>query len=196
MVPLLTAGCVKRNGAYYEHVADVIVSFYKDSSYDVDEIHRDDLEAINSYLSTLTHINQTVNVSEFIDRSLPSSESNSSEITMKDGICYMDYQIIKSHFDDFYAEDPHSVTEAYYTVTCDGYYATMYESDFYPDYDITVSDETHNYVLLNSSKTDSGYSYVYRSTYNGIGLKVNLELKKKKIVKIFTENVNADTYSE
>lgn len=196
IIAILASGCTIKNQKYYDSLATIIIAFYKTDIYDVKKIDKNDMAIVSEYLSQLTHKDQKINVSDFINKDWPSIEENSKEIYVEDGICYMQYSSLKEKFDDFYLENDQSVIDAFYTVTCNGYYATLSESDFYPDYESTKKNPEHNYILLDKYKENDSYIYIYRSTYDGIGLKLKLEVENKKLINIITENVNVDLYSK
>ncbi len=196
LIVFTMSGCIQKNRDYYDHVANTIISFYRTSTYDEKSIHKDDREIIKKYLSTLTHQDQIVDIGDYVDMTLPSNESNSSELTSENGTCYMPFSTLKSKFDAFHQTDPTSVIGAYYTVTCNGYYAVLKEDDFYPDYADTITNPVYNYVLLKILKTDEGYNYIYSSTYNGSGLSLELKIQNGRIVTIDTTDVDPYNYIE
>lgn len=193
---LLSTGCVNKNTDYYENVADTAVHFFKDSTYNADAFDSKDLTALDEYLSTITHVGQIVDVSAFLDKSeeYKTSEPNNSELTVTDGKCYMKYDDIKKRFDEFYAANARPVIDAFIKVNCNGYKVILSESDFYPDYTDTQSNPRYDYVMLSRVKTKTGYYFIYKSNYDGSGLKLNIDIEKKTIKKIYTEFVNADNY--
>ena len=190
---LLTSGCVRKNGEYFDNIAETAISFFRVNEYDTSKFDKNDRKAIDTFLSEVTHNNQVVNISNYIDLNKKTNEKNTVGINIVDGQCYMDYSLIKNEFDKIEnGTDPER--EISYVVVCNGYYATLYPELFYPDYSVTQKDPVHNYVLLTRYKENGDYIYIYRSTYNGLGLKVTLNTKNKVLKKIDITNVNADNY--
>ena len=189
---LLLSGCTIGNASYYDKVAETVISLYRIDVYDKKNIRDEDVNAIDVYLSQITHVNQAVDLTDFLDKARPTNDKDSSTVFVRGDRCYIAYADVKAAFDKIYA-NPDAHDEISYTVSCNGYYATLYETDFYPDYSVTQNDPVHDYILLKTYEENGNRIYIYRSTYNGVGLKLTLYISDH-IYKIDTTQVNADTY--
>lgn len=65
---------------------------------------------------------------------------------------------------------------------------------FYPEYEETKEDRTYNYIYIGSQIEKNTKKYAYRSSYDGSGLIVNLELNINDIVNISTLFENVDDF--
>ena len=187
---LLSSACTIKNGEYYDEVATIAISFFQTDSYDKSRVSKSDRLALDEYLSSLTHVNQKVNVSDYIDIDLPTNEPNTNGVAVIDGNCYLDYAVIKAAFDKV----PYSASEPSFKVSCNGYYAILHVSDFNPQYSYTQNNPEHNYILIDKYKEENARFYIYKSTYNGKGLMLAMQLDGSKITKITAKTVNADDY--
>ena len=172
------------NENYYQNIADITVGFFHSEKYDQKQIKDRDLEAIENFLSQLTHKNEIIDLSEYIikEKEYYTSSHNTSGVFKKDGKCYIEYEDLE--FDKPFQE---TETEPYKKVVCDNYFVDLYESQFYPEYEITKNNPKYDYYFDSSLKTDEGYEFTYYSTYDGSLLKVSLILEKKTITKVMVD---------
>ena len=181
---LLLTGCTVKNETYYENIANTVIGFFNNPEYDENKIADNDRDAVKKYWRTITHEGQIIDLNEYIYENLTSNEP--------EGECSIDYETLKVKFKE--SEDKYDALNPMYSTTCNGHYAIIYKTDVYPDYEYTKTNPVHNYILLSKHTKDNVKSYVYKSSYNGIGLKLNLHLSGKQITKIDTEYVNANDY--
>ena len=180
---LLLTGCTIKNEKYYESVANIVISFFNSRDYDESKIDKLDRDAVFALWTSITHENQTINLSEYVDVKMPSNEESNCEVS---------YATVKKVLDSY--KNDSDVMEPRYISSCNGYYAVIYESDLYPDYEYTLKNPEHNYILVNKYTDSNIKHYIYKSTYNGKGLMLKLHLEGKQIIKIDTEYVNANDY--
>lgn len=175
---LLLTGCgVTKNDEYYKKVSDTVVSFYRNSNYNKSDFSSNDTKVIESYLSTLTHINQEIDITKHVDESTTkTNEKDTAGVYKKSGkwfIKYKDLNFISSND-----------IEPYAVINCDGKTFTLFSSLFYPDYKETKSNRVYSYVYVGSQIKKNNKKYAYRSSYDGSGLIVELELKNNDLVNI------------
>lgn len=174
---ILLSGCTTKDAYYYKDMSQTVLSLFQDLNYNEKDYSNEENKAIQKIISELTHENQKINVSDFIIESqeYKVNESNSSEIFIEDGECYiyyedLDYEEYSNH-EDHYELEPHK------RLVCNGYYTVLYSSDFYPDYELTKQNPTHHYAYIDFNETNNGYSYIYKSTYDGSYLVVDINTK-------------------
>jgi hypothetical protein len=194
----LLTGCTAKNFKYYKNVSDTVISFYNSSNYDNEKYAKEDLPALETYLSKLTHENQEVNISDYIVKSdeYYTEEANTEGVWIKDDKCYIKYEDLG--FSNANADTPSDSyeMEPYKRLVCNNYFTILYESSFHPDYSTTTSNLRNNYIYLDGYKTKGGYEFIYRSAYDGTGMKVTLNLKNKTIVSIDTSIADINSYVE
>lgn len=194
----LLTGCTVKNLKYYKNVSDTVISFYNTDTYDKEKYSKGDLPAIETYLSNITHENQEVNISDYLIKSdeYYTDEANTEGVWIKEDSCYINYSTLgfASNNEDF-ESDTYEI-EPYKRVVCNNYYTILYESSFYPDYAATKSNLRYNYIYLDGNKTKVGYEFIYRSTYDGTGMKVTLIVDNKTITDISTDITDINSYIE
>lgn len=194
----LLTGCTTKNFKYYKNVSDTVISFYNSSNYDNKEYAKEDLPAIETYLSKLTHENQEVNISDYIVKSdeYYTEEANTEGVWIKDDKCYIKYEDLGFSTASTETESTNYEMEPYKRLVCNNYFTILYESSFYPDYLTTTSNLRNNYIYLDGYKIKEGYEFIYRSAYDGTGMKVTLNLKNKTIVSIDASIADINSYVE
>lgn len=181
----LLTGCKSRDEDYYMDYADIVVSFFRTDTYDVDKVFSEDVAALDKYLSRLTHINESIDVKDYYTGD---SSNSSNKLTYENGTCIVNYADVKAVFDKKMKENEH--TEISYVASCNGKEVVIYPEDLYPDYEVTKKDPKYDYVLLKNEKVDGNYVFYYRSSYDGTGLKVTLVMDGKNVSEIVTEFVS------
>jgi len=191
---LLLTGCGnKYDEEYYMNYSDTVVSFFRNKTYDSSSIYEEDIEALNNYLTSITHENEKIDIEEFLMKDDPSPLTNSSLVMVEGDKCYIKYSDLRTVFDNYNnTSTGEEAMEAYYSGVCKGYPFIIYESDLLPSYEDIVNDPRYDYVLLKDEKKKDEYIFYYRSTYDGTGLQVTLKLKKKHVVEVKTDFVNVD----
>ncbi len=191
---LLLTGCGKKyDEEYYMNYSDIVVSFFRNKTYDSSSVYEEDREALDKYLTSITHENELVDIEEFLMKDDPTPEANSSLVIIEGDKCYVKYSDLRTLFDNYTnTSTGEEAIEAYYSGVCRGYPFVIYDSDLMPSYDDLVSDPRYDYVLLKDEKKNDEYIFYYRSTYDGTGLQVTLKLKKKHVVEVKTDFVNVD----
>lgn len=69
VMSLLTSCGIAKNDEYYKNVSDTVVSFYRNSNYKKSDFSSNDADVIEKYLSTLTHENQEIDITKYVDES-------------------------------------------------------------------------------------------------------------------------------
>lgn len=188
---LLLNGCgISKNDEYYKNVSDTVISFYRSPEYDKKEFSSNDVKIIDKYLSTLTHNNHEIDITEYVVSSTTeTTRSNTKGVYTLNNKWYIKYNDLE--FINYNDIEPYAI------VICNGKIFTLFSSMFYPEYEETKKDKTYNYVYIGSQTEKNTKKYAYRSSYNGSGLIVNLELNSDNIINISTsfENVNDFTSS-
>ena len=184
---------VQSKKEYYRFLADTIVGFYRDSSYDEKKIKKQDKDALITYLSKLTHKDEIIDLSEYIvkEKAYYVTSHNTSGVYKKDGKCYIEYEDLDF---DKPVEEINYEMEPYKKVVCDNYFTVLYKSMFYPEYKVTKKDPKYDYVYNSEKKIENGYEFVYYSTYDGSGLKLNLMFEGNKLSEINTEFLSMGDY--
>lgn len=185
IMSLLTGCGIKKNNEYYKNVSDTVISFYRSSNYKKSDFSSNDVKVLNEYLSTLTHKNQEIDITKFVNEATTkTNEKNTKGVYTRDNKWFIKYEDLKF--------ESHNDIEPYAVINCEGKTFTLFSSLFYPDYDDTRKNRVYNYVYVGSQIEKNIRKYAYRSSYDGSGVIVLLELKNKDIVNIFTiyENVN------
>lgn len=179
----------ENNEEYYESISNLVVAFYKSDKYDEDKVKKKDVSAVEKYLSKLTHKNEEIDLSEYIEESKVyfTTEHNTHGVYTKDGKCFIEYEDLG--FAEMEVEKMEHI-EPYKKVVCDNYFADIYASYFYPSYEVTKKDPKYNYLYDSMTKKEHEYIYKYISTYDGSGLLVKLSLDGNVISKIDTEYIN------
>ena len=181
---LLLTGCTIKNEKYYEMIANTAIGFFNNPDYDENTIAKEDRDALKEFWTAITHENQIIDLTKYIDKNLVSNEKND--------ICTIKYTDLLNEFET--SKQKYEGFAPFYKASCQGYYAIIYQNDLYPDYEYTLQNPEHNYVLINKNTKEHIKSYIYKSTYNGKGLMIKLHIKNKKIEKIDAETVNANDY--
>lgn len=174
---LLLTGCTMiKDQQYYKEIANTVISLFRNINYDDSEFTREENNAINKIISELTHKDQEVNVSDFIIKNSEYyvNEKNTEGIYKKGNECFISYDDL--NLKSYEENNEHYELEPHKRVVCDGYYTVLYLSDFYPEYEETQKNPLHNYSYLKGYKTETGYNYVYKSTYDGSYLTVVIDL--------------------
>jgi len=167
---------------YYQNIADIVVGFYRNDEFNEKDIKAKDLPSVKDFLSKLTHKGEIISLDEYIikEDDYYTDLYNTQGVYKKDDKCYIEYKYLK--FEE--QKDEEIVIEPYKQVICDNYFTILYESDFYPSYDVTKANPKYNYVFQKSEKSMSGYTYTYYSTYDNSPLTVILIINNKVIQKI------------
>jgi|GEM_PF-2691598 len=194
----LLTGCTMKNFKYYKNVSDTVLSFYNTDKYEQNKYSDNDIPAIEAYLSQLTHANQVVNINDYLIKTdeFYTDEDNTEGVWIKNNICYIKYDDLGLNKIDTYIPEGNDEEELSKKVICNNYYTILYASSFYPDYATTKSNLRYNYIYLDGNKTEDGYEFVYRSTYDGTGMKVTLIVKNKTITSIHTDVTDVNSYIE
>ncbi len=186
---LLLSRCgISKNDEYYKKVSNTVVSFYRKSNYNKNEFTSNDVKAIDKYLSTLTHKNQEIDITEYVySSSTNTTASNTKGVYIINNRWYIKYNDLE--FMNYYDIEPYAI------VNCNGKTFTLFSSMFYPDYEETKKDKTYNYVYIGSQIEKNIKKYAYRSSYNGSGLIVSLEINNNNIINISTSFENVNVFS-
>ncbi len=194
----LLTGCTVKNLKYYKNVSDTVIAFYNTDNYDDEKYAEEDIPAIETYLSELTHENQIVNINDYLVKSdeFYTDETNTEGVFIENDTCYIKYEDLGLTSTGVDTESDTYEMELYKRVVCNNYYTILYESSFYPDYSATKSNLRYNYIYLDSQKTEDGYNFIYRSTYDGTGMKVSITLEDKTITSIHTNITDINSYIE
>lgn len=196
LITIFLTGCQSKNFKYYKNVSDTVISFYNNNEYDKEKFYEEDLSAINAFLSELTHKDQIVNISDYITKSQEyyTSESNTDGVWIDGNTCYIKYNELGLFSTGEEVENDSYEIELNKRIVCNNYYTILYESNFYPNYNVTKLNPRYNYIYLDGNKLKKGYEFIYRSTYDGTGMKVNIVIEDKKIVKINTSIIDVTGY--
>ncbi len=193
LIILLTSGCTLiKDQQYYKEIANKVITLFKNVNYDDKGLTSEEKIAMDRVVSEITHEDQLINVSDFIVKKdeFKVSEGNSKEIHVEDGICYTYYD--KLDIESYKTENEHYELEPHKRLVCDGYYTVLYESDFYPSLEDTKNNPLHNYAYVKGYKTDVGYNFIYRSTYNGSYLTVSFDLEDDMYIGLSHDDVDLD----
>lgn len=191
MCCLFLSGCTASNNVeYYQKVSKIIVNTLTDPNVDLSDVNKKDIDVVKDTLSKITHKNQEINISELIEKDTEHkvTEPNTKEIYHKDGNCYIKYDDLKINV---YDEENFEI-DPFQRIICDGYYVTVYQSDFFPNYEKAISNPLYSYLYKGFINTNNDYKFIYKSTYDGSYLNININADKKinKINIIFNENYN------
>lgn len=176
---------------YYGVVADTIIGFFRSTNYNKSDIRDEDIDALEAYLSTLTHENQIIDLSKYIVRQKAyyTSSANTKGVYKKDGKCYIKYDDLDF---DKPVEETNYEMEPFKKVVCNHYFIVLYASDFYPEYSVTKKNPKYDYILQETNKKINGYEYIYYSTYDGTLLNLNLIIADGVIVSIEADFLGKD----
>ena len=187
VMSLLTGCGITKNDEYYKNVSDTVVSFYRNSNYKKSDFSSNDADVIEKYLSTLTHENQEIDITEYVNESTTKTlENDTKGVYKKNNKWFIKYNDLKFVTD--------SDIDTYTVVNCNSKTFTLFSSLFYPKYEETKNNRVYNYVYLGSQIEKNTKKYAYRSSYDGSGLIVTLELKNKDIVNINTSYENVKNF--
>lgn len=187
VMSLLTGCGITKNDEYYKNVSDTVVSFYRNSNYKKSDFSSNDADVIEKYLSTLTHENQEIDITEYVNESTTKTlENDTKGVYKKNNKWFIKYNDLKFVTD--------SDIDTYAVVNCNSKTFTLFSSLFYPKYEETKNNRVYNYVYLGSQIEKNTKKYAYRSSYDGSGLIVTLELKNKDIVNINTSYENVKNF--
>ncbi len=191
---ILLTGCAERyDEDYYINYSNTVVSFFRTDTYDSTSIYDEDIEALKTYLTTLTHEDELINIDEYVRTDEETSLEDSSIVLIEDNKCYIRYDDLKKVFDEYNNSlVGGEVIEAYFSGVCNSHPFVIYESNILPPYEETIENPRYNYILLKDKKGKNEYIFYYQSTYDGTGLQVTLKLKKKHIIDIQTDFINVD----
>lgn len=177
---------INNNQDYYLNVSNEVIKLFRSSNYDTKIIKKKDREAVNKYLSTLTHSNQVIDLTEYINKNNDyyTIDKNTKGVYIENGKCYIKYQDlnIANVFDEFNYDG-----EPYQRVICNNYFTYIYLSYFYPDYEDTKKNPKYDYVFNKEEKMSYGYLFTYRSTYDGTLLKIKFVINNNTIESITSE---------
>jgi hypothetical protein len=107
------------------------------------------------------------------------NESNSKEIFKENNECYVYYKDLD--FYEYTNDTNHYELEPHKRLVCDGYYTVLYASDFYPEYELTKVSPLHHYAYIDFNEYNDGYNYIYKSTYDGSYLIVDINTDNMEI---------------
>lgn len=171
---------------YYRNVSDIVVGFYKSAQYDEESIKNKDKEAVETYLSTLTHKNEEICISDYVAKKKENktNEKNSKNIYIKNNKCYIKYDSLNISKT---SESDYEEMENYDVLVCNGYRVILYKSMFNDDYKNTIKNPKYNYVFYDYEKYDNKYVYKYTSSYDGTSIKVILNMNGNTIESIEVE---------
>lgn len=187
VMSLLTGCGITKNDEYYKNVSDTVVSFYRNSNYKKSDFSSNDADVIEKYLSTLTHKNQEIDITEYVNESTTKTlENDTKGVYKKNNKWFIKYNDLKFVTD--------SDIDTYAVVNCNSKTFTLFSSLFYPKYEETKNNRVYNYVYLGSQIEKNTKKYAYRSSYDGSSLIVTLELKNKDIVNINTSYENVKNF--
>lgn len=187
VMSLLTGCGITKNDEYYKNVSDTVVSFYRNSNYKKSDFSSNDADVIEKYLSTLTHENQEIDITEYVNESTAKTlENDTKGVYKKNNKWFIKYNDLKFVTD--------SDIDTYAVVNCNSKTFTLFSSLFYPKYEETKNNRVYNYVYLGSQIEKNTKKYAYRSSYDGSSLIVTLELKNKDIVNINTSYENVKNF--
>ena len=187
VMSLLTGCGITKNDEYYKNVSDTVVSFYRNSNYKKSDFSSNDADVIEKYLSTLTHENQEIDITEYVNESTTKTlENDTKGVYKKNNKWFIKYNDLKFVTD--------SDIDTYAVVNCNSKTFTLFSSLFYPKYEETKNNRVYNYVYLGSQIEKNTKKYAYRSSYDGSSLIVTLELKNKDIVNINTSYENVKNF--
>lgn len=181
IVLMLLSGCTKKDALYYKDMSQTIISLFRNLHYKESDYSKKENEAIQKIVSELNHENHKINVSDFIIKTqeYKVNETNSKEIFKENNECYIYYHNLG--YDEYSNHEDHYELEPHKKLICDGYYTILYESDFFPKYYLTQQDPLHNYAYIDYNETQNGYSYIYKSTYDGSYLVVDINVDDMEI---------------
>ena len=181
---------INKDKDYYSNVANIVVGFFSSSNYDKSIVKKQDLAAVENVLSKFTHQNEVIDLSEYIiqKKEYFTTQHNTSGVYQKDGKCFIKYDDLD--FDEPVDEMNYEM-EPYKKVICENYYTVLYESMFFPNYELTKKNPKYDYHFEDEIETDLGRDFIYYSSYDGSRLKISMILEKKTIKKINLEFLNA-----
>ncbi len=198
IIIVFVANAFRKDEVTNKEIADTVVSFFTSSSFDEELYNDTEKEALNTYLSTLTHENEEINISEFIvkNKIYETTEPNSSNIYKKDGECYIYYNELSFAFEEDEGNDNEIAHEdsgdAIDTLVCDGYKVDILEEYFNPSYEETKNDPKHSYVYMAMKTSGSVEKFYYASTYTNYYIEVNLYTKSSDVYNIEVKEVTLD----
>ena len=165
---------------YYKRYADTVIGLFRSEKYDNSFIKKRDKDAIETFLSKLTHKNEIVSLDDFITKNKDyyTSEGNTPGVYTKNNKCYIKYSDINFNSE---VSDGYEPTKK---VVCNNYYTILAYSDFYPSYEYTTLEPKYDYIFKEEKENINGYSYIYESTYDTSLLEVKLIINNKSITKI------------
>lgn len=181
MILLLLSGCGKKDVYYYREMSETVLGLFQNINYKESKYSKKENEAIQKIVSELTHEGQKINVSKFIEKTneYKTYEQNSKEIFMENDECYIYYQDLD--YEGYEKNEAHYEMEPHKRLVCNGYYTILYESDFFPKYHLTQKDPLYNFAYIDYNETEKGYSYIYKSTYDGSYMIVDINTDDMEI---------------
>ena len=173
---LLLSGCTKKDSYYYKEMSDTVLGLFQNIDYKERDYSRKENEAIQKVISELTHENHKINVSKFINKTSEYKvyEQNSQEIFKENDECFVYYHDLD--YIEYAQNEAHYELEPHKRLVCDGYYTILYESDFFPQYHLTQNDPLYHFAYIDYTETENGYSYIYKSTYDGSYMVVDINI--------------------
>lgn len=180
-VLLLLSGCTKKDVYYYKDMSQTVLGLFRNLDYKESDYSKKENEAIQKVISELTHENQIINVSDFIIKSneYKVSEQNTKEIFKENDTCYIYYHDLD--YIEYAQNEAHYELEPHKRLVCDGYYTILYESDFFPPYQLTQNDPLYDFIYIDYTETENGYTYIYKSSYDGSYMLVDINTKDMEI---------------
>ena len=180
-VLLLLSGCTKKDAYYYKDMSQTVIGLFQNIEYKERDYSKKENEAIQKVISELTHEGHKINVSKFINKTNEYKvyEQNSSEIFKENDECYVYYNDLD--YDEYANHEAHYEMEPHKRLVCDGYYTILYESDFFPKYHLTQKDPLYNFAYIDYTQTQNGYNYIYKSTYDGSYMIVDINTDDMEI---------------
>lgn len=181
MILLLLSGCGKKDVYYYKEMSETVLGLFQNIEYKEKDYSKKENEAIQKIVSELTHEGQKINVSKFIEKTneYKTYEQNSKEIFIENDECYIYYQDLD--YEGYEKNEAHYEMEPHKRLVCNGYYTILYESDFFPKYHLTQKDPLYNFAYIDYNETEKGYSYIYKSTYDGSYMIVDINTDDMEI---------------
>lgn len=186
---ILLTGCnIRKNDNYYKKIADTIISFYRNDNYNRNDFSTNDRNIMDKYLSTLTHKNQTIDLTPYLENVKKTvNDKNTKGIYKENNKYYIKYS-------DLVFNNSKSDIESYATVICDGKVITLFYSEFYPNYSVTKSDKVYDYIYTGSNISKDVKKYAYRSSYDKSGVVVVLNIKNNDLSDISVSYENVDNF--
>ncbi len=167
---------LKRDVNYYTNISDVVISMYRSPDYDKSGISKEDKLYLDKYLSTLTHENHVVDLTEFIDYSKNTSKANSDYVFVEDGVCKIDYNNLDLVNETYKNDSLHETTDKIIVLYCNGKVIYIDNFVFEPDYEITKNNPFYDYAYVGYAEEGSSFLGFYRSLYDFSTVRVKIDV--------------------